>query len=127
MSGEPCPCGADTGYEHCCGPVHRKGAGLGTTAEALMRARYSAYVRGDESFLAGSWHPDTKPHPIAPDPEIVWTGLEIVATDGGSGLDREGMVEFRAHYELDGRRHQLHERSRFVRLGGQWVYVDGNG
>lgn len=91
-----------------------------------MRARYSAYVRGDDGFLARSWHPDTRPQPIARDPGISWQGLEIVATEAGLGLDQSGIVEFRARYEIDGRPAELHERSTFVRLDGHWVYVDAD-
>jgi SEC-C motif-containing protein len=35
------------------------------------------------------------------------------------------MVEFRAHHLVDGVAGAQHERSRFVREDGRWVYVDG--
>lgn len=123
MNGGTCPCGTGIDYEQCCGTIHDGGAGLGVTAEALMRARYSAYARRDEAFLARSWHPDTRPDPIDPDPTIVWQGLEIVDTEAGGGLDQNGIVEFRASYEVGGKQSELHERSSFVRLEGHWVYV----
>ncbi|MEM9131854.1 MAG: YchJ family protein [Actinomycetota bacterium] len=127
MNDGPCPCGSGATYALCCGPIHARGAGLGATAEQLMRARYTAYVRGDEGFLARSWHPDTRPDPIAPDPAIDWLGLTVLDTTGGTGFDAEGTVTFEARYELAGRRSAMAERSRFVRLDGAWVYVDGDG
>ena len=40
---EACPCGSGATYGECCGPIH-DGTAKAKTAEALMRARYSAYA-----------------------------------------------------------------------------------
>lgn len=90
-----------------------------------MRARYSAYVRHDGEFLMRSWHPDTRPTQIVFDPNLEWLGLEVVRTEAGSGLATEGVVEFKARFRRGGERLELHEVSRFTRIGGDWVYVDG--
>ncbi len=34
-------------------------------------------------------------------------------------------VEFVARYKLNGRAFKLHETSRFERVDGRWLYVDG--
>ncbi len=122
---ELCLCGRSLGFETCCQPIHRSGAGLGITAEALMRARYSAYVIGNEQFLIDSWHPDTRPAAIDFTPGIRWTGLTVIDTVNGGGLDSEGTVEFVAQFATADGPNQLHEVSSFVRQGGNWVYVDG--
>jgi SEC-C motif domain protein len=86
-----------------------------------MRARYSAYALGEGDYLFTSWHPRTRPDDVTPDATTRWTGLEVLETvDGGPG-DATGVVEFVASFE-GGR---LHERSRFERRAGRWVYVDG--
>lgn len=86
-----------------------------------MRSRYSAFVVGEEDFLFTTWHPRTRPEDVSVDRTRSWTRLEIVETvDGGPG-DQEGVVEFVAHH-AGGRQH---ERSRFARRAGHWVYVDG--
>lgn len=90
-----------------------------------MRSRFTAFAVGDAAHLRRSWHPETRPDDIRIDPRRRWTGLEIVATDAGSALDGTGVVEFRAHSELDGAPSTLHERSRFARVDGAWVYVEG--
>jgi SEC-C motif-containing protein len=46
-------------------------------------------------------------------------------TNGGPE-DEAGEVEFEAAYERDGTRGRRHERSRFERRRGRWVYVDGD-
>jgi SEC-C motif domain protein len=94
------------------------------TAEALMRSRYTAFVRGDAAYLLRSWHPDTRP-PALDVAGPRWTGLCIVATEAGRARDETGVVEFEARYEEGGRPGARRERSRFSRVDGCWVYVDG--
>ncbi|MFI1539049.1 YchJ family protein [Streptomyces anandii] len=116
-----CPCGLGAGYEECCGRFHR-GEGAAPTAEALMRSRYSAFVRGEAGYLLRTWHPRTRPARLELDPGMRWTGLEILDTADGSAFHSTGTVTFRASY----RGGSLHERSRFERVDGAWVYVHGD-
>ncbi|MCW5658926.1 MAG: hypothetical protein KIT60_14585 [Burkholderiaceae bacterium] len=132
----PCPCRAleatDATYAECCGRWHG-GLAVGEhapTPETLMRSRYSAYAlaqgRGPASpaaleYLMQTWHPSTAPGDLELSP-LKWTGLEIVhqETRGDAGV-----VEFVAHYKVNGRAEKLHEVSRFVLEDGTWRYVDG--
>ncbi|MGW1625687.1 YchJ family protein [Streptomyces sp. NPDC002172] len=114
-----CPCGLAETYENCCGRFHRGAAA--PTAEALMRSRYSAFVKRDEPYLLRTWHPRTRPARLDLDPGMRWTGLEILATTDGSAFHSTGTVTFRASFR-DG---SLLERSRFERVDGAWVYLDG--
>jgi SEC-C motif-containing protein len=107
-------------YEECCGPVHDGQPAV--TAEALMRSRYSAYALDNVDYLLRTWHPGTRPAALAPDPDLRWRGLEIVETGGGGMFDDTGIVEFRARYRAGDERGEMHERSRFVRHDGAWVY-----
>ncbi len=120
-----CPCGRGAAYEKCCAKVHEHGAGIGVTAEDLMRARYSAYVLGAAAFLLRSWHPDTRPTTVSFDPAIEWLGLEVERTEAGGALATDGVVEFRARFRRGDEHLELHEVSTFTRLGGEWVYVAG--
>jgi SEC-C motif-containing protein len=121
----PCPCGNLAGYTQCCGPLHDGAAA--TSAEQLMRARYSAYVLKREDYLLASWHADTRPASLrltAQLPAPIWLGLEI--RQHQSIDDNHATVEFVARYRLGGGRAQRqHETSRFVRELGHWYYVDG--
>jgi SEC-C motif-containing protein len=121
MTTRSCPCGRREAYEKCCGRYH-SGAAAAPTAEALMRSRYSAFVQGDAAYLLRTWHPRTRPGTLALDPRTRWTGLEILETAGGSAFHSTGTVTFRASY----RGGSLLERSRFERVDGAWVYVDGD-
>ncbi|MFJ5532360.1 YchJ family protein [Streptomyces sp. NPDC093261] len=120
MTTRSCPCGLPEAYERCCGRFHAGAAA--PTAEALMRSRYSAFVQGDTGYLLRTWHPRTRPERLDPDPGMRWRGLEVLETTGGSAFHSTGTVTFRASY----RGGALHERSRFERVDGAWVYVDGD-
>ncbi|MEU0740625.1 YchJ family metal-binding protein [Streptomyces sp. NPDC006134] len=120
MTTRSCPCGLPEAYEKCCGRLHAGAAA--PSAEALMRSRYSAFVKRDEAYLLRTWHPRTRPARVDFDPGMRWTGLEILETSGGSAFHTTGTVTFRASF----RGGALHERSRFERVDGAWVYVDGD-
>ncbi|WP_432070195.1 YchJ family protein [Streptomyces sp. AA1529] len=119
-----CPCGAAR-YAACCGRFHHDEA-VPATAEELMRSRYAAFALADTGYLLRTWHPDTRPAHLDLSGAPRWTGLEILATSGGSAFHREGTVTFRAHHRgADGAPGTQQERSRFVRLDGAWRYLDG--
>lgn len=119
---QACPCGAGKPYAVCCGPLHQ--GALATSAEALMRSRYSAYVLGDMQYVADSWHPSTRPGSLENDASARWLGLKIKAARQLSPDQAE--VEFVARYRQGGSGAvRLHEVSRFVREDGRWFYLDG--
>ncbi|WP_242587067.1 YchJ family metal-binding protein [Streptomyces sp. MST-110588] len=122
-STSPCPCGLGRPYGECCGSFHR-GRASAPTAERLMRSRYSAFAVGDVAYLLRTWHPSTRPAALDLEPEQHWTRLEILGSTGGSAFHNEGTVAFRAHFVLGGYEDSQYENSRFVRDGGQWVYLD---
>jgi SEC-C motif domain protein len=117
-----CPCGSSNPYAQCCEPIHRGTAA--TSAEALMRSRYSAFCLNLTEYIERSWHSSTRPGPEDEQGEKPrWIGLriqrhEIVDAD-------RAIVEFTARYKLRGRVFSLHEISRFVRENGHWFYLDG--
>ena len=122
---DPCPCGRALAGA-CCLPL-LTGVRQADTPEDLMRSRYSAFVLGDADYLWRTWHPRTRPEEVTIDPQIVWTGLEIVEAGGDE-------VEFRASYTAGGalargaesqRTGTLHERSRFAVRARRWFYLDG--
>lgn len=124
-----CPCGSDKEYADCCEPV-LSGAEPATTAEALMRARYSAYIKGAIAFLGESLHAGSRQDWDEAATrkwaeQSQWLGLEVKSTEQGLEEDEEGMVEFIATYSEDGVVRQHHERSLFRKENGRWYYVDG--
>ncbi|ADW19405.1 SEC-C motif domain protein [Desulfobulbus propionicus DSM 2032] len=119
-----CPCGSGVVYADCCEPL-LSGRSRANTALALMRSRYTAYVRAAVGYLLATWHPSTRPSTIDSTTIPAWCDLVILRTDRGGEKDGEGVVEFRATARTgDGLIH-LHEISRFVCEEGQWFYVAG--
>jgi SEC-C motif domain protein len=100
------------------------------TALALMRSRYTAFVRGAIDYLMAT-HDTTTRDAVDRKSlarwsrETAWQGLEIVATERGGEQDSEGIVEFIARGSTRGTAFAQRERSRFRRVDGRWYYVDG--
>lgn len=90
-----------------------------------MRSRYSAFVLGDPAYLLATWHPRTRPQSIDLEPAMRWLGLTVkAARDTGADTAE---VEFVARYRVGGGAAvRLHERSRFLREDGRWLYLDGD-
>ena len=129
MAHETCPCGYKRNYSECCGRFHR-GDAYPDTAEALMRSRYSAFVKSESEYLWQTHHPKTRSPRLKnelaqPNPELHWQSLEIITTSQGAVSDKQGKVEFKAHFRHAGSHDTLHERSRFRRYKGLWHYWDG--
>lgn len=90
-----------------------------------MRSRYTAYTLGDAAYLMATWHPATRPESLVLDeaPRPKWLGLDVTRHEL---VDADhAVVEFVARYKVGGRAHRMHETSRFERVEGHWLYVDG--
>lgn len=126
MNDASCPCLSGQDYQHCCAPLHQGSSA--NNAEQLMRARYSAFYLGKVAYLIATLHPDSKQ---ADDEQVLtqtinntqWLGLRIVEYKKLS--KDEAKVEFIAFYHDAEDIAQLHERSHFLCVDGQWLYVDG--
>ncbi|MFT4242350.1 MAG: YchJ family metal-binding protein [Acidovorax sp.] len=119
----PCPCGRAAPLSACCGRAIDQGQPA-PDAESLMRSRYTAFVLQRADYLLATWHASTRPAALDFDAGAKWLGLEV-RRHRATGEDR-AEVEFVARYRVQGRAVRLHERSRFVREGGRWFYVDGD-
>ncbi len=123
MAALPCPCGRAQPYERCCGR-YLDGGETPANAEILMRSRYTAYTRLRADYLRATWHPDTCPAELnVHEPPTKWLGLEVKAHQQQDA--EHATVEFTARYKIQGRAFRMHEISRFVRVAGKWLYLDG--
>ena len=111
-------------YGECCGR-YLESDNSAPDARVLMRSRYSAFVLEREAYLLASWHASFRPPSIAFEPGVKWLGLDVrmhTPTDADHAV-----VEFVARSKSPGAAAvRLHERSRFVREAGQWLYLDGD-
>lgn len=129
MVTELCPCGSGLEYSLCCEPFIY-GDQVAPTPGKLMRSRYTAYVKHCADYLVATWHPDCQAEEsrsaiINSFNNTAWLGLTVVEELAGNRAD-EGYVEFVARFTDGAAKHSaIHERSRFLRLGQRWYYIDG--
>ncbi len=120
-----CPCCSGLDFQACCGPI--LAGAPATTAEALMRSRYSAFSTRQLDYIEQTQSPEISAKFGRADiarmaDECEWTGLQIVnQTERGDCAEVEFVARFRRHD-----REMLHaERSEFRRANGRWLYIDG--
>ena len=120
-----CLCGSNIAYGECCQPFHTAQK-IPTTAEALMRSRYTAYALRDGAYLQATWDITKRPESIDFSRETInWLHLEITETKKGGIKDSKGQVTFKAFYSQDNEEYVMNEISRFTKQGGRWFYLDG--
>ncbi|MDO0946661.1 MULTISPECIES: YchJ family protein [Chromohalobacter] len=121
----PCPCGQPRRFAECCAPIHADPR-RARTPEALMRARYSAFVCEAHAVLIATWDPATRPRA-----EALASGatrwLKLTVHDS-TQQDENGTVTFSADFIDAGGFQRLTETSRFrfAADADQWFYVDGD-
>ncbi len=126
---ELCPCGSGKKYGECCGPIIA-GTAPAATAEALMRSRYTAYVKHEIDHIVNTCTEEEKQEIDIEETrkwaeESTWYGLQILATDKGGEKDDEGVVDFTATYSRKGLRDVHKERAYFLKKDGKWLYDQG--
>jgi SEC-C motif-containing protein len=124
-----CPCGSGRPYDSCCGPL-LAGTIAATTPEALMRSRYTAYVKQDLPYLARTLHPSQRNDYDEQGAarwarEADWEALDIVNTAVDPANTNKGTVEFKARYRMHGISHIHHELAEFRKSGDTWYFHDG--
>ena len=124
---KPCPCGSGKLFMKCCKPFIT-GKALPTTAEQLMRSRYSAYTRADMDYIQATMRDNAAENfdvdsAKAWAEKAKWLSLKVTNTSDGSQEDQKGTVSFLAQYKSNGELHHLHENSLFEKHNGRWFYV----
>lgn len=121
-----CTCGLEKKYLECCG-VYHSGKVLAPTAEALMRARYSAFAKNQMAYLRNTTDPQAL-QDIDEAANQEWAEratflkLEIIkAEEKGT----KGTVEFKALYTVDDEEYTHHEVSTFRKQAGEWFFKSG--
>ncbi|WP_147615265.1 YchJ family protein [Treponema pectinovorum] len=127
-----CPCGSGKKYEECCELII-KGKSKALTAESLMRARYTAYVKHEIDFIISSCEEGEKIAEIDRkateewSKQSTWHGLKILNVNKGGENDDEGFVEFEASYTDKNKLKEIHhENAYFKKIDGNWMYEVGD-
>ena len=118
-----CYCGSSNSYKECCEKFINSSQNA-STAEALMRSRYSAYATQAVDYLIATTAVLQRKLLIKSDilewsQSNKWNKLEIIGAT-------ENTVEFKAYYtDSNNLSYIHHEKSTFIIEDGKWCYVDG--
>jgi SEC-C motif-containing protein len=126
-----CPCGSELKLVDCCLP-HIQGKSKPSTAEGLLRARYTAFTRGDVDYILNTHHPRTRGDVKREEIEewsknSDWLGLKILQKEAGQAGDDTGTIVFHARYETDGKAQDHYEHAQFEKDQGVWMFLDAQG
>ncbi len=124
-----CPCGSGLAFEACCENFLLEKA-KPPTAQALMRSRYSAYAMGAVDYLFKTSGPKVRKEFDAENTKkwsesAEWPGIEILNEQGGGEADESAILEFIAHYSVNGTTFDHHESATFAKKNGGWIFMDG--
>ncbi len=123
-----CPCGSEITLGQCCLPLIQ-GKKKASTAEALLRSRYTAFVRGDTDYILSTHHTRTKSDVNREGIEewskkSEWLGLQILEQEAGTEKDEQGKIAFHVQYKVEGKLNDHRELSLFEKENGEWRFLD---
>jgi len=123
-----CPCDPSKKYSDCCQKAHQNILSV-TSAEALMRSRYSAFVLANITYLQRSHHSSTRPSKREKTAiekwtkSVDWLKLDVLTITESTVADNTGTVEFKAFFMENGAINVIHENSKFCKENKHWVYL----
>jgi SEC-C motif domain protein len=133
-----CNCGSPLIYTDCCSKLIDANQ-LPSTAEQLMRSRFTAYARGNWKYILETTHPDELASSptyaedvVATADKVSYQTLKVLTTEDGS-TPNEAFVTFKVGFKVRkqlGQRSQgfhmqsMTEHSRFLKdeVTGRWLY-----
>lgn len=128
---ETCPCHSGKSYQECCQPYH-EGTSRPSDALALMRSRYAAYALKLPDYIINTSHPENTQftqNRAAWKKKILdfcsltrFEGLSILEFTENGPI---AFVTFNAQLSQRGQDASYIERSRFEKIGGNWLYLNG--
>ncbi|MGX3067089.1 YchJ family protein [Ursidibacter arcticus] len=122
-----CPCQSGKTYQECCQPFHLTQQ-YPSTAEQLMRSRYSAYTQVNIDYIVATTVPSQQ---ALLDRQAMeqwgkstrWAGLEILEHKPAISK-QHSTVEFNALFQTESGIEAHHELSLFVKINNRWFFVD---
>ena len=121
-----CPCGSSEIFSLCCENFINE-TQFPSTAEQLMRSRYSAYATNNPSYIAKTYASNKQTENSLKDiadwtEQTTWLSLQVLSTDNSD--DKCHFVEFVATYLTHSELWQMQENSRFIQENDMWRYLD---
>ena len=126
-----CPCGSEKSLAACCLPLVQ-GTRKASTAEELLRSRYTAFTRGDVDYILSTHHSKTRGDVNREEIETwskgsEWMGMKIHQKTEGEAAHNKGTILFHAQYKAEGKVNDHWENSIFEKEDGDWKFLDAQG
>ena len=128
---DACPCGSQKKYKKCCKPFHDN-ITFPKTALELMKSRYCAFALEKSEYIISTTHKDNvdfKSNIKSWSEDILdfskntkFEKLEILEF---IDAPEESFVTFKATLLQHNKDASFCEKSRFLKIDGKWLYVDG--
>ncbi|MDD3266293.1 MAG: YchJ family metal-binding protein [Burkholderiales bacterium] len=123
-----CKCGSGELLLDCC-MIFINEDKLPSTPELLMRSRYTAHALGNMQYIAKTMAKKSLEafdydEAVKDSKYIKWLKLEVINSQIMG--DENGIVEFKAYYRVENKKHLIHEKSRFEMIDNKWFYTDGD-
>lgn len=126
-----CPCGSLKKYKKCCKPFH-DGIKFPNTALELMKSRFCAYAIQKSDYIISTTHYKN----IDFTNDLVSWNIDILDFSKNTKFEKleildflelkdESFVTFKATLIQDNLDASFIEKSRFLRIDGKWLYIDG--
>lgn len=127
---ELCPCGSKQAYDKCC-ERFILGREIPTTAEQLMRSRYTAYTQANIDYIQATMRELAAENfdPVAAESwakAVKWKRLKVYESFSHPSDAERAFVSFSAYYIAQGRPEEIREVSEFKRIDGRWFYISRN-
>jgi SEC-C motif domain protein len=127
----PCPCGSLQKYKKCCKTFHDK-ITFPKTALELMKSRFTAFAVENADYIISTTHND---NPDFTSDINSWkkdilnfsqnTNFEKLEILDVIDQEEESFVTFKATLKQNAKDISFTEKSRFLKDGEKWLYVDG--
>ncbi|MEO1889380.1 MAG: YchJ family protein [Cycloclasticus sp.] len=129
MSSALCRCGSGKIFTQCCQPFINRSS-LPSTAEQLMRSRFTAFALVNIQYLSDTHYPSKRSanelHELQQNSlHTSWIELTILDTQDGLSSDSIGTVAFTAVFYANQQYFELVENSSFIKENQQWFYIEG--
>lgn len=107
-AGQTCPCGSKKVYKECCEPFILKKA-VASTAEEVVRARFSSFAKGKTDFLLAS---DSRPEEAEgqrkrdvafTSKNYVYSALKVLSSDAGPDGSTVVQLSYKSKMEPKGK------------------------
>lgn len=123
-----CPCNPNKLFSDCCEP-YLKNIKKAETPEILMRSRYSAYSLAEIDYIQKTMRKKAAKNFDALSAKkwavsVTWLGLTVI--EAPDPIKNHCTVTFIAYFSEDFVKKNIHEKSEFEKINGEWFYVDGS-